>query len=187
MGAAKQLSLIPKRREEIEFGGELLKGKRKAKRPLSTKEPMHLILKSSNARGKYALNPSNGKMSALIYRMAFRFNVKIYSVAINWSHAHFIIRVKDRKSYNGFVRALCGAMVLLLKAPKGFFDLKPYTKIGTWGRQLKNWTNYAIKNQMQAAGLLSKETKDGLDNVKLPWNRCVLKSRDEKVHLQAGS
>lgn len=153
MGAVRQLSLIPRKRQEIEFGGDLSKGKRKSKRPISTKKPMHLILKSSNARGKFALAPSNRQMEALIYKMGRRFGLKMYSVAMNWSHAHFVIRVWDRKSYKKFIRALTGAMVLLLKAPKGFFDLKPYTKIGTWGQQLRNWISYSEKNQMQARGL----------------------------------
>lgn len=153
MGSLRQLSLIPKRREEIEFGGSLLKGKRKSRRPISSKKPMHLILKSQQAKGRFAFNPSNRKIEKLIYRMAHRFGVKLYSVALNWSHAHLVIRVRERKSYNRFIRALTGAMVLLLKAAKGFFDLRPYTKIATWGRQFRRLMIYSDKNQIEAAGL----------------------------------
>lgn len=155
----KQLNLVPRQKSDIEFGGDLSKGKRKSKRPLSTKLPMHLILKSSYAKSKYAFSPSDYRLQNLIYRMGARFNVKIYSVASNWNHIHIILRLKDRKNYNRFIRALSGAMVLMLKAPKGFFDQRPYTKIGTWGRQLKNWMNYSVKNQMQARGFSQNSKK----------------------------
>ncbi len=177
MGAAKQLSLIPKRREEIEFGGAFAKGKRKSKRPISLQRPMHLVLKSTQARGKFALNPSHQKIQNLIFKMAERFHIKIYSVALNWSHAHLVIQVKNRSNYNSFIRALTGAMVLLLRAPKGFFDLKPYTKIGTWGKQLRNWVNYSIKNQLQARGLL-KSTADFSNNTSRRGNRYGSRSLD---------
>lgn len=152
----KQLSLIPKRKSEIEFGGGLLVGKRKGRRPFSRKAPIHLILKSLQAKGQFAFNPSNRKIEILIYKMAHRFQIKTMKITLNWSHIHLIIQVHDRKSYNRFIRALTGAMVLLLKAPKGFFELRPYTKIGTWGRQLKTWFDYSVKNELEAAGLIIK-------------------------------
>ena len=46
-----------------EFGGSLPVGKRKSKRPLSTKHPIHLILKSSQ---KGLFNPMNISLDQLI-------------------------------------------------------------------------------------------------------------------------
>lgn len=147
----KQLSLIKK--EKTDFGGSLGKGKRKSKRPLSTKKPMHLIIKSERARGKFAFNPSDQKMKMLIVQMANRFGIRLYTSAFNWSHIHLVIRIDSREQYNSFIRALTGAMVLKLKASKGFFTFKPFTKIGTWGRQFRSWLYYSEKNQLQAWGL----------------------------------
>lgn len=148
----KQLSLIKK--EKTDFGGSLLKGKRKSRRPLSTNRPIHLVLKSDNAKGRFAFNPSDQKLKMLAVRMAQKFGVKLYASALNWSHIHLVIRVKNREQYNSFIRAVAGAMVLKLKGGKGFFTLRPFTKIGTWGRQLKTWIDYSQKNQQQAWGLL---------------------------------
>ena len=50
-----------------EFGGSLLEGKRKTKRPLSTKHPLHLILKSSYS-GVFA--PGNISLEKLIRSQA---------------------------------------------------------------------------------------------------------------------
>lgn len=149
----KQLSMIKKQKSD--FGGALLKGKRKSKRPISTRKPMHLVLQSEKAKGRFALAPSDQRLKMLAVKMAKRFGVKLYTCALNWSHAHLVIRVASRRQYNSFIRALTGAMVLKLKATKGLFTVRPFSKIGSWGRQLKNWLNYAEKNELQAWGLSS--------------------------------
>jgi REP element-mobilizing transposase RayT len=138
-----------------EFGGNLSKnsGKRKVERPLVFSKPMHLVLKTSRAKGRYAFSPTDHRVKALIQKMGRRFNVKIYSSAQNWSHIHLVLRLRDRNSYRAFIRALTGAMVLKLKAQKGFFDLTPYTKIASWGRQFKELKAYAEKNTFQALGI----------------------------------
>lgn len=148
----KQMKLFSEKTNR-EFGGSLAQnsGKRKAARPLAFSKPMHLVIKSSKAIGRLAFSPRDKKTKLLIQKMGQRFEVKIYSTAQNWSHIHLIIRVKNRASYRSFIRALTGAMVLLKKAEKGFFDLSPYTKIASWGRQFKNLKNYVYKNELQAA------------------------------------
>lgn len=108
--------------------------------------------------------------------MAHRFQVRAREVTLNWSHIHLIIHVRERKNYNRFIRALTGAMVLLLKAPKGFFELRPYTKIGTWGRQLNAWVNYSLKNKLEAAGLAPKTKSASAADYEKP-----LEPQDESV------
>lgn len=152
----KQLTLIKKDRSD--FGGSLLQGKRKSKRPISTKKPMHLVLKSEKAKGRFAFAPSDQRIKMLAVKMAKKFGVKLYTCALNWSHTHLVIKVASRRQYNSFIRALTGAMVLKLKAPKGFFTVRPFTKIGTWGRQFRNWLEYASENEMQAWGIARKKS-----------------------------
>lgn len=152
----RQLALIPNRKIALEFGGSRLKGKRKSQRPLSTKRPIHLVLKSGQANGKYALNPTDQRLKDLVHKMARKFGVRLYSSAINWSHIHLVIRIYHRQDYVKFIRALSGAMVLKLKAKKGFFELRPFTKVGSWGRQLHTWKDYLIQNQLEARGMKPK-------------------------------
>lgn len=117
---------------------------------------MHLVLKTSKAKGRYAFSPSDRKITTLIQRMGNKFGVKIYSTAQNWSHIHIVIRLPNRLAYQKFIRALTGAMVIKLRATKGFFDLTPYTKITSWGRQFQNLKSSAQKNELQAWGLMVK-------------------------------
>jgi hypothetical protein len=63
-----------------EFGGSLLIGRRKTRRPLSTKSPIHLILKSS---GNKIFHPANTDMNKIVRLDAKRLGIKVYDLAVN--------------------------------------------------------------------------------------------------------
>ena len=138
------------------FGGSLLVGKRKEKRPLTTKSPIHLILKSDL---KSIFKPTDKNLENILRRTAEEFNVKLYDLAINWSHIHFLIKIKDKKDYVKFIRALTAR--LALKFGKKLFTLRPFTRILSWGRDFRNVLNYVLKNQRQAQGLVKTTTSSG--------------------------
>ena len=132
-----------------EFGGSLLLGKRKEKRPLSTKNPIHLVLKSDE---KASFHPCNQEMKNLIQDTASEFGIKIYDLALNWNHIHCLMKIPSRDSYVKFIRALTSRM-------KVKFILRPFTRILSWGRDFKNALNYLLKNKMEAFGLKREPKK----------------------------
>ena len=138
-----------------EFGGSLLEGKRKSKRPLSTKHPLHLILKSSCSG---VFNPGNLSLEKLIRSQAKKFGIKIYELALNWSHIHFILKIESRKDYNKFIRSLTAVLAKQIRKLKPhlevIFDLRPFTRIISWGRDFKRVLEYALLNQMEAFGMI---------------------------------
>jgi REP element-mobilizing transposase RayT len=143
-----------------EFGGSLLEGKRKTKRPLSTKHPIHLILKSSH---KSLFNPGNQSLNNLIRSQAKKFNIKIYDLAVNWSHIHLLIKLQDREDYLKFIRSLTSILVQKIREKKPdleqIFTLRPYTRILSWGKDFKTVLQYQILNQMESFGLIKREKK----------------------------
>lgn len=140
-----------------EFGGELLAGKRKSKRPLSTKKPIHLVIRSSQRK---VFLPNNKSLQDLIQRMANRFNIKIYDLALNWSHIHAVILLKDRADYAKFIRALTSIMADRVRKKLGseteIFCLRPYTRILEWGRDFKNALNYTWLNYFESFGWIKR-------------------------------
>lgn len=146
-----------------EFGGSLLKkGQRKIRRPLSTKHPIHLIIKSSVRFRLF--NPRNQQIEALLRKEARRFQIQLFDFAINWSHIHMVVRLPSRESYVAFIRSYNSQLVTLLSRNmfyglKGLFEFRPYTKILTWGRQFHVTLNYQKLNQQEAAGLIVRKTK----------------------------
>ena len=154
-----------------EFGGALLVGQRKTRRPLSTKKPIHLVLRS-NQTGVFS--PSNRSLHELVRAQAKRFGIRIYDFAVNWSHLHMVIRIKDRRDYVGFIRVLTAILSLrirrylkerggrCLETTGQLFDLRPYTRIVEWGRHFKRVMEYQILNQMEARGLVRRELRGGV-------------------------
>ncbi|MEZ0391036.1 MAG: transposase [Pseudobdellovibrionaceae bacterium] len=99
----------------------------------------------------------------LIHSQAQRFNVKIYGLAVNWSHIHMIIKIKERENYNQFIRSLCSILAAKVRAQKPYlktlFTLRPFTRIISWGRDFKSVLNYLVLNQMEARGLINRSKK----------------------------
>ena len=143
-----------------QFGGSLLLGKRKSKRPLSVKKPIHLILKSE---GQRFFNPANRSLRRLIQFQAKKFNIKLYDFAQNWTHIHLLIKLKDREDYIKFIRALTSILALKIRARnpdvKVIFTLRPFSRIVSWGRDFQNTLKYQIINIMEAFGEIKREKK----------------------------
>lgn len=142
-----------------EFGGSLLEGKRKSQRPLSTKHPTHLVLKSY---GNAYFNPGNRKIQELIQRQSKKYGIKLYDSSLNWSHIHLLILIPSRKAYKAFIRTLTALLVRSIskakgKSLKGLFDLRPFTKVLSWGRQFKKVIEYHTLNDLEAHGLITRK------------------------------
>ena len=144
-----------------EFGGDLNLGKRKNARPLSVKAPLHLNLKSTTHR---LFNPYNRTLEKTLRSLAGKYHIKIYDLAFNWSHIHLVISIPSRDAYKEFIRTLTAALVRVLSKQKGLnlkglFDLCPYTKILSWGRQFENAVGYMTTNQLEALGRIKRDKK----------------------------
>ena len=143
-----------------EFGGSLLLNKRKSKRPLSVKKPIHLVLKSSH---RDLFSPRNKRLHSLILSQSKKFNIKVYAFALNHSHIHLLIKLQQTEDYMKFVRSFTSILAqkirLLRPELTEIFSLRPYTRIISWGRQFKATLKYIVINQLESLGLLSCEKK----------------------------
>lgn len=159
-----QLSLI-KNRILRQFGGALLKGNAKVARPLSTKETVHLVLKSAQAIGtKSMLHTYNvNRIDAIIRTHARLCRIRIYHSVNVGNHLHLVIKLDDRKEFSKFVRVITGLIARhVLKAQRGpaaesssiaaahkknqFWVARPFTRLIAWGRDYELVTRYMKKN-----------------------------------------
>jgi hypothetical protein len=163
----KQLSFhfLPSFRDfipRIEHGSNIRKGKRKLARPFSINKAIHLILRSTKARGAWSfLKSKNEKIIyKLIYHYAAKFNVKIYRYANAGNHLHILLKAGSKKDFQNFLRTITGIIPRLVtgaqkrKAKGKFWDELVYTKLVAWGRQFKNTSNYVFKNALEAFGII---------------------------------
>lgn len=148
-----QYSLFPS--PPREFGGSLSNGTRKLARPLQTKTPIHLVLKSN----RQDLIKYGAAIKAQMQRQSIKNSVKIYHHSINSNHLHLLISFKHRGSYKKFIRAFTAAVAKLMG--KSLWSLLPYTRIATWGREFRFLLDYISLNQLEAEGKILRHRERG--------------------------
>lgn len=125
------------------FGGPLLrKAKYRTSRPITTKSPMHLILKSSKAKGSWSfLNFHNHKkIRILLIYYARKYRVQLRELSFGQQFIHMNIQVKSRKDYLKFIRvSTCAIAMKIAKVNRlngaeknkrnklKFWDFRPLT------------------------------------------------------------
>lgn len=163
---SKQLSLIPTSSltPMKSFGGDLNSGQRKVARPISIKRPMHLVLKSSRARGRFCFLNHRGDLDQSLKRVSQKWGVRVMDRVWVRNHIHMVVQVSSRTQYRSWIRELTGALVKVLSARtrevlRSFFDLRPWTRILDWGRDLRNAFDYLKLNRMEVVGLRPYESR----------------------------
>jgi len=157
-----------------EHGGVLSVGKRRARRPLSTKQSLHVTLKSEFATNARSLLKFQDLIHSIIDRAALRFRIRIYQRAIAGNHLHLLIRGKTRTDIQNFFRVFAGhiAQEILRHHPLNAVDIKTsakgcaknqrkfwsflvYSRVITWGREFKIVSNYVIRNTLEVLCLIA--------------------------------
>ncbi len=144
-------------------GGEYSIGKRKKSRPINTRKPIHLTLRSSYTVGKnsFRTKKNEGFTSKLIKELSRKWGIRIYKHSINSNHLHFSLRAYTRRGFQNFLRVLSAQVATFVTgAKKGnpfgkrFFDLPAFTRIVEWGKAFKTLTDYVAQNVREASGLI---------------------------------
>lgn len=163
MNTAKQLNFEGMGRSVKYFGGAYLKNSNpKSKRPLSFKRSMHLVLRSSLAKGPRSLLRKELLIKDLIFKQGKHLGVKVYRQAVVGNHIHLLVRPLSRDAFNNFVRSISGLIARnILRAERGaakglkFWDKRPFTQVVEWGRQYGTVCNYLLQNSLEAWGFIA--------------------------------
>lgn len=141
------------------FGGSTLKGNPKVRRPFSKKHCMHLVLKSSKAKGRHSfLHTKNKKMiDTLVRNLAKKCKVEIKDYVNVGNHLHVLIKCSHRIYMRKYLRSITGVIPRrLLSCEKGsqlgysFWDSRPFTKIIAFGfKPFQTIRKYFDKNRRQ--------------------------------------
>ena len=136
----------------LKFGGLLLKGKRKSKRPVCSKRPMHLVLKAnSNSLRKF-----KRIIEVIITGAAKRWGIRIYRIAVAANHIHLVYRVPNRIAYRHFIQWVTGTVALKLKIK---WELRPFTRVIEWGQAFKRACKYVEMNVLEALGFIPYQAR----------------------------
>jgi REP element-mobilizing transposase RayT len=144
----------------LEHGGDIRKGKRKLARPFDPKRPLHLVMRSTRAKGPWSLLKSQKVVKSLVYGIARRYEVRIYQFANSGNHLHFLVRAKKKRNFQNFLRVLAGKIAQgITGAKKGhaigkFWDSLTYSRLLSWGREFLNVRFYVIQNELESEGII---------------------------------
>lgn len=164
MAKARQLTFF--KTEKSDYGGALMtmSNCRARPRPLAIRSSMHLVLKSSLAKGEWSLRRHRHAVVIISKKFCERYGVKLLALANVGNHLHYHIQLTQRRDFAPFIRALTGALAMAVtKAsrwhrPKslkdrGFWDNRPFTRIVAGFRDFLNVNKYLMINHFEAQGL----------------------------------
>ena len=165
-------------RKQLIFGGSLLNNSHaKTKRPISHKHAIHVVIRSTLAKGKRSFLYKNNRkiINDIVGRNAKRLSITILDMANVGNHIHLMIKIKAgnvtqaKLCFNKFIRGITGLIArVALKVERGkalgikFWDQRPFTRIVESWAGLKILKNYIYKNKIEVWGLMPFEvTSEG--------------------------
>lgn len=145
------------------FGGSLLKGNARSRRPIKPGQALHLVLRSSMAVGRQSFlrNHHVLPIKEIIRKQALHFGVRIYRFANSGNHLHLLVLpARERTQFIGFLRAISGLIArFILKSERGtpntsgkFWDSRPFSRIVSFGDAFKRCARYLEKNVFEIWG-----------------------------------
>ncbi|MEK6556442.1 MAG: transposase [Bdellovibrionota bacterium] len=151
----KQKTLFKLSDYKSEFGGALASAKRKARRPLSSKNAIHLVLRA-NIKRSGSLLKYRATIDNCFLIFAKSFGVKIYKKALVSNHIHITALFNSRDNYRKFIRAFTGSLAKKLKIK---WHLRPWTRVLSWGRDFKTALKYVMQNHLEAIQAIPYQTR----------------------------
>ncbi len=172
----KQLDLFLQNKKNPDpfFGGSDLKSNPKVARPISTKDYMHVVLKSDLAKGPLSFLRIERIIISLVQNLGARLNVKVKDVVAMSNHIHLAIKVRHRRHFKAYLRALTGLIVRkiirikkTLKVDKEnssdiekFFKGRPFSRIVNSGRKSFGiLMRYFELNRLEKCGYSKAESR----------------------------
>jgi len=124
---------------------------------------MHLVLRSSMAKGKWNFRAHQRKIKDIVQCFALKFGVRVISLAILGNHLHFQIQLTNRHTYRRFIRAMTAALAMavtgtsrwnpLLKTSGArFWDHRPFTRVVIGWRAFLTLKDYVLLNKIEGYG-----------------------------------
>jgi hypothetical protein len=139
-------------RDRFAFGGSLLKGSHpKKKRVFSSRVPMHVVLKSSQAVGTRSLLRHGPAIARILGAQARRHHVRLNGATNAGNHLHLLLQAPSRECLSAFLRAIAGRIAQLWRGPAGFWDARPFSRLVSWGRDFGRVSRYLGLNSTETA------------------------------------
>jgi len=155
------------KQQKTDHGGDLKHAQKRA-RPLSTHQSMHLVLRSTQAKGKMSFYLHKKAVDQILQNFADKYQIELKSSANVGNHIHLHIKLTNRKTYIQFIRAVTAAIMMKVTGfcrdrPKPlnfqFWDRRPFTKIVSSITAFQNLVDYIQINVFESMGYTRSEAR----------------------------
>lgn len=143
------------------FGGSYLKSHPKSKRPLDSKMPLHIVLRSN--RSVLRLPKTYARINQLVEQIAKKYGVRIYEFANVGNHLHLLVKIPRVHLWAGFIRELTGRISQIAQGLTGrekgtaFWASRPFTRVVKgWNRAYRIVKDYLLLNRLEGEGLVAR-------------------------------
>ena len=160
----QEFNILGMEKPKDRFGGSLLKGNPKTRRPLESKLPIHLILRARV--GGMRKPQAFVDVDRIIRKVAEKHGVTIYKYANVGNHLHLLIKIRNIPSWARFIRELTGRIAQFMREFLGltgesFWLVRPFTRIvRSWKTCFQIAKEYIQLNVLEAEGFINRrETK----------------------------
>ncbi|MCC7440543.1 MAG: transposase [Bdellovibrionales bacterium] len=158
-------------------GGEESLGRRKARRPLDPRRPVHVTLRSERARGRFSLLAPRVRFTVkkLVLRAAERHRVHVLRFVNVGNHMHVLVKAPTREAFQNFLRQAAGHVAQAVtgarkgapcagrhseaSAPRRFWDALAYSRVVKTPHEELGLQRYFLKNLAEALGLANPRTQ----------------------------
>jgi putative transposase len=150
----------------LQYGGVLRnKAKNRGARPLSKKDSIHVVMRSSKAKGSWSFQAVNNRkrLTEIVKSLSLKSGVQILSFANVGNHLHMHVRITNRTLYKAWIRGLTSAIAMLVAKRKGlqalkdmnqkFWDYRPFSRIISGLKSFLTLKDYIQINQFEGAGI----------------------------------
>ena len=173
-------------KDRFAFGGAKLKGSHaKKKRPFSRKLPVHVVMRSSQAKGSRSLMNFGRQVEAVLFEEAAKHSIKLHAAANAGNHIHLLVQAHSRDHLSDFLRAISGRIAMIVTgARKGsslvaqrnktsattlnstgaktrsrFWDQRPFTRLVSMGKDFMGVLRYIALNSTEVAGFTREHAR----------------------------
>ncbi|WP_413582615.1 transposase [Bdellovibrio sp. HCB288] len=151
------------------YGGTLRRSsKGRGARPLSSKDPIHLVFKVNKLVVKKGLRSPRhfALMTALMKKYSLRFFVGVEQFSIQRDHVHILLRGSRRSNIQSFLRVVAGQFAQTLTdtfterrdGPSVWLH-RPFTRVVKGYRAYQTARNYIQLNEKEALGRPYSKTR----------------------------
>ena len=169
----KQQAFAAFKKQPQSFGGTLLKGHAKGKRPIDTKKPLHLVLRSDHPLS--LRSPTTfGDVNLIVKNAVEKYGFTVYRFANVGNHLHVLLRVTNRHLWARFIREITGRIAQLIRTRSGrtepVWAHKPFTRVvQSWRKDFQNVRGYIFLNELEGGCVITHVEKRILRRLRAFW------------------